>query len=445
MPKIQLTIKTSYLPKWGAYEGIRELVQNGRDAEVEHSAPLKVEWYKGTDVGQLRIENEGTTLPIKSLLLGHTTKIGRSDMIGKFGEGLKLGVLALVRAGHPVKIRNGSEVWIPSLERSDLFGEDVLTFQIEKGREEKNRVRIEVGGVTREAWDAMKPCFLFLQKPKEQEEIKTCDGTLLLGPTFKGRVYVKGIFVQTDPDLMYGYDLTDAELDRDRRMVESWNLRYKTKNILMNALNKREELFSDFSDLLENPTTETESIVDQHSTYALPEKAVDAVVARFKQKHGEDAVPVQSLSESQDVEHLGKKGVVVTKQLGAVLAKKLGDAMTVKEALRKEVLHRYGWSDLSEVEKAILSDAVALINAVEPFGIATVEVVDFRSEDLMGQFKDGRTFIAKKYLSDQDETLRILVHEVAHRQGGDGAKSHIDRVEFLWMNIVRNMRKFHAN
>jgi len=203
MAKIQLTIKTSYLPNWGAYEGVRELVQNGRDAEVEHSAPLTVDWYNDT----LRIENDGATVPIKALLLGHTTKLGNSEMIGKFGEGLKLGILALVRAGHPVKIRNGSEVWIPSIERSETFDEDVLTFRIEGGRDPKNRIRVEVGGITKEAWEKMKECFLFLSKPKKDEQVDTYSGGLLLGPKFKGRIYVKGILVQTVPVSSFGFNI----------------------------------------------------------------------------------------------------------------------------------------------------------------------------------------------------------------------------------------------
>jgi len=433
MAKIQLTIKTSYLPTWGAYEGIRELLQNGRDAEVEHSAPMRVDWRKES----LHIENDGTTLPLKALLLGHTTKEGNSQLIGKFGEGLKLGILALVRAGHPIKIRNGAEVWTPSIERSDLFDDNVLTFNIERGREPKNRVRVEIGGVTNEAWETMRECFLFLNKPKKSDIIETYNGDLLLGPKYKGRIYVKGIFVQTDPDLAFGYNLPDAQLDRDRKMVESWNLKYHTRSVFMAALNQHEDLFEQFNEMLENPTTEIETISD---TYMVPEKASQDVAAKFRAKHGENAIPVTSLSESVDIEHLGKKGVVVPKQLGVVLAKTLGDTLLVKQRLAKEETKRFGWGDLSEEERSNLSEAVSMINEVEPLSLDAVEVVEFRSEGLMGQFKDGKVFLAKKYLTDLDETLRILVHEIAHKEGLDGEKAHVNRLENIWKGIVRNLR-----
>jgi hypothetical protein len=436
MAKIQLTIKTDYLPKWGAYEGVRELVQNAKDAEVEHSAPMTIDWYNDT----LRIENEGTTLPLKALLLGHTTKLGNSEMIGKFGEGLKLGVLALVRAGHDVKIRNGEEVWIPTIERDDRFDDNVLTFKIEGGREQRNRVRIEIGGISKEAWAKMKDCFLFINKPKKNDSITTYNGSLLLGPDFKGRIYVKGIFVQTDPDAAFGYDLKEVELDRDRKMVESWNLKYHTRKVFLTAMNKKEELFAQFTEMLTTPTTETESMDASSVTYDITKEVADKVADHFRKVHGPDAVPVASLADSKDIEHFGKKGIVVSKPLGAVLAKSLGDALTVKENLKKETLKLYSWSDLTEIEQSVITGAVAMINEVETFRLDDIDVVDFRSVTMDGQFKDSRVLIAKKHLASADETLKVLVHEVAHRLGSDGSKSHVQAIEELWTGIVRNLR-----
>ena len=444
MSKIELTIKVTYLPTWGAYEGLRELLQNGQDAKVEHGAPLAVRYRK--DSGTVVIENEGCTLPHEALLLGHTSKTDRADLIGKFGEGLKLGVLALVRAGHPVRIRSGSEVWVPAIQRSEKFNADVLVFDIQKGREPKNRVAIEVSGIDSEEWARIQECFLFLGTLSDEEHVRTSSGTLLLGKRFEGRVFVKGIFVSTDPRLGFGYDLTDADLDRDRKMVSKYDLQYRTQAIWREALTRRPSLIPDFSKLLEREAADIEGIDGYNAGY-LSDETKTVLAEEFQKRHGDDALPVATLGDSQDVAHLGKKGVVVPKGLRAILEQRLGSADTNKARLREEATTRYGWHDLSADEQSHIERALFLVNAVEPVTINDVEIVDFRDEKLRGIFRgdNGRILLARKIVGDRDLSLRVLVHEVAHREGGDGEKGHVANIERIWSGIVANLTNRTAN
>lgn len=435
---VQLTIKTNYLPSWGLQEGIRELMQNARDAEVD-GYRMTVDWYND----KLRIENEGTTLPLRSLLFGETTKEGRADQIGKFGEGLKLAILALIRIKddhgnniHDVKIRSGSSVWTASIERSDIFDEMVLTIRVDEGRKPENRVRIEIDGISKRDWESMKWKFLFLTPPGEGEEIKTSYGSLLLGPKYKGKVFVKGLYVQTVHDLEFGYDLKDAELDRDRKMVESWDLGSRTKNILLEALTRWPIGLNKFVALLNSPTTEVETL---NSWDHIPDTVAAYVAKDFKDTYGENAFPVTSLEASKSLEHLGMRGVVVPRQLANVLCKTFGDASKVTESLKKEVTKTYSWSDLDDEEKQSLIENISLMNDIELVTLDIVDVVDFRSPELQGQFKDERILIARKYLKDRFETLSILIHELAHRKGGDGDKSHVSRIEHMWRDVHRKV------
>jgi hypothetical protein len=438
--KIELTIKTSYLPNWGAYEGIRELIQNGQDAKVEFGASFDVRYRK--DTGVLVVENEGCTLPHEALLFGHTTKVDRSDLIGKFGEGLKLGVLALVRAGHAVKIRSGSEVWTPKIERSEKFDADVLVFYIEKGREPKNRVQVEIGNVSEDSWDRMDDHFLFLGKVPAKAQIKTSAGTLLLGEKYKGRVYVKGIFVQNSPELHFGYDLYDAQVDRDRKMVDSYDLNSKTQNVWRSAMASQPDLIGNFIELLETEAADVAGVNEWTSTY-LSEDVKDKVAEHFVKRHGEKAIPVPSIADSAEVEHLGKKGVVCPKPLRLVLEQKLGTVADNKQKLAKETIKLYGWSELEDHEKANLERALFLVNGVTPVTLADVDIADFRDEKLLGLWKGadgGRILLARKILGKRDETLEVLVHEQAHKLGGgDGEKSHVANIERLWSGIVARL------
>lgn len=431
--KIELTIKTDYLPGWGVWQGLRELVQNARDAELELGAPMTVDWHNDT----VRIENDGATLPHEALLLGHTTKVGREELIGRFGEGLKLGILALVRAGMPVKIRSGSEVWVPTIQRSEKFNADVLVFDIQGGRKSENRVRVEVQGISKETWEGAMWKFRFLTKEPESASVVTDSGALLLGEKMKGHVFMKGIYVTTDPKLEYGYDLARGELDRDRKMVDQYDLMFRQRDILAHANAKRPDLISGFVAALEKNAPDVRGF----DTYAyVPSDVKEAVVLDFKTKHGKDAVPVRTLSESKDLDHLGKKGVVVGEALANVLS--MPTAAQVKEALREETTARYGWSDLTEEERRNLTEAIDLINlsGVAKASLDHIDVVDFRSPDLLGLFKDGRTLLSRQRLSDRNVSLMTLVHEVAHHAGSDGAKDHVATIEAIWSGIVASLR-----
>lgn len=435
--KIELTIKVDYLPEWGAYEGLRELLQNGQDAKVEMNAPLSVRYRKESST--VVIENEGSLLPHEALLLGHTTKTDRTDLIGKFGEGLKLGVLALVRAGHSVKIRSGSEVWTPSIQRSDKFNADVLVFEIGKGRSEKSRVQVEVGGIDVETWDRTKECFLFLLDPSDLDKTRvyTTYGDLLIGEKYAGKLFVKGIFVQNDPSMRYGYNFRDAEIDRDRKMIAKWDLQYKCRSIWAEAANKRPDLIEVFSQMLDQQASDLEGI-DEFSARYLPDQVKTRVVSDFKAKHGESAMPVASLSESKDIEHLGRKGVVAPKSLKAVLEAVLGTADQVKTSLKREAVKTYSWGDLGDIERGNLETAIRIISEVAPITLDDVDVIEFRDEKILGLWKDKRIMVAYKMLAERKTTMRVLVHELGHKLSseGDGTKDHTDVVETMWADIL---------
>lgn len=438
--RIELPIKTTYLPAWKTYEGIRELLQNARDAEIEHDAKMEIRHRKDTNV--LVIENDGCTIDQEALLFGHTTKLGRGDLAGKFGEGLKLAMLVLARDGHEIRIRNGSEVWVPKIERSEKFDAEVLVVYVEKGRADKKRVQVEVSGITEEDFKSTKDLFLFLCKLGKDERIQTRAGSLLFGERFKGRIYVKGIFVQHAHDLDHGYDLADAEIDRDRKMVDRWDLGYKLKSIWNDAISQRPKLAEKFVAMLEGGTADVQG-VDEFGASYLPDAVKEIAVKKFQEAYGPDALPVASLEQSQQVEHFGKKGVVCSsKPLRAVLEQKLGSAAQNGERLAKETTKLYGWHELTSEEKHSLERALFLVSAEEPIGIADVDVADFRDEKIRGLFfrDTGRIQISKSVLSDRATTLRVLVHEAAHKAGGgDGEKDHVSNIERIWSGIVARL------
>jgi len=436
MSKVELSINVAYLPSWGAWEGIRELVQNGKDAELEFGAMLEVTYLNGT----LRIENDGASMDRNVLLFGTTSKHGRSDMIGKFGEGLKLGTLALVRQGHTVKIRTGDEVWTASIARSERYDADVLYFDCVGGREPKKRVRVEIDNVSEEVWEELRERFLFITKPKKNEIVATDRGDLLLGARYRGRIFVKGIFVQRDPRLQYGYNFKHAEVDRDRKMISSWDQEYESSRIWGDAVAARPDLLDPYFELMSKGDADLKGA--EVTTSYIPREVREGVAAKFKAQFGADVVPVNNLSESHEVEHLGKRGVVVSKGLGAMLAESIGNKDALMKAAREEVTRTLAWGDMTHDQQKNLFDAIALVSMVRTgCTLDMIDVVEFRSPKLRGQYKDERILLAASVVADRDQVLATLVHEFSHKEGGDGEKAHVAAIEALWRDIVKNLRE----
>ena len=446
---LELTIKVDYLSHWGLWEGARELIQNAKDAEVELGAEMLVEYVKDTQT--LRITNTGTVLPHEALLLGHSTKAGNSDLIGKFGEGLKIGILALVRAGYKVKIRSGSEVWLPEIVDSKKFKAKVLAFDIKEGRQEEQRVRVEVAGIPEKEWDELKERFLFLKKENKRDvsqTVTTSYGDLLLQPSMLGRLYVKGIFVELDTSLMYGYNLIDADLDRDRRMLERYNRNSKLHYIWREALSKRPDLIKPFSVLLEKGAADVDGMSKWNAS-DIPSNAVDELTKEFIKLHGQTALPVKTMAESQDLEHLGRKGIVLPEKLIMLLSRNLGTVDDVKNKLKEEVIQRFSWHELTSTERTNLTDACRLVTASlarldknsTPVTLDIVDVVKFRDTTFLGMYKDWRIMVAHQHLADREETLATIVHETAHRAGGDGEHTHVATIENIWKGIVACLRE----
>jgi len=449
--KIELTIKADYLADWGMYEGVRELIQNAKDAETEMSAKMTVRHRKealpdGSPSGVLVIENEGCSLPHEALLFGHTTKSDRTDTIGKFGEGLKLGVLALVRAGHNVRIRSGSEVWVPAIVQSEKFKAKVLAITIETGRAAKSRVQVEVDGISEDQYEELRRNFLFLL-PSNEDQVTTNYGSLLLGVTYVGKLFVKGIYIQSMPKLRFGYDLTrDVNVDRDRKIVYAWDLNWRIREIWRLALAKRPDLMADFQTLLESDSADV-SAMDASSAMQFSEEVRQAVAASFRALCGENAVPVENLAECLDLEHLGKKGVLVNKAQLAMLQSVFGRPEQIAESLRNETVTSYSFSELDQGEKSHLREAMEILVGSEPdlgFTFSDIDVVSFRSPTLRGQFRDGRVLVARTELGSVVSTLAILIHEMAHKDGADGEKGHVARIEQLWRLVATSLLRLAA-
>lgn len=427
MAKIPLTIDPSYCSTWGFWEGVRELIQNAKDADEFDLFEMSIQHSPRTD--KLVVANKGVAIQASTLLLlGATSKTGSAQR-GKFGEGFALGCLALVRAGHAVTIHNGDEVWRPSIEKAEegpFAGQDLLVFQTRKLSSTRDAFSVEVEDVTKEIWAATKELFLFLEPPKTDDVVHTNNGSVLLEPRHKGRIFCKGIFVNVVDKVEYGYDLPHAQLDRDRRMVEEWDLKFKLADIMNSAHEAAPARFAPkVYEMLKKGSKEVEAI-----EYRADGKLLKALRASYEEEHG-DAIPVTTMQESRALELVGAKTVVVNNTLKNMLKRSGLDAEVESQRRRDAVKSHLAWSALTEDEAGVCTRLVELL---------TLEyaVVEFYNETLATNVIEGNKIgIARWALSAKPLFLVKAValceaqRQTRAAEGGSGEVAEVLAVALL--------------
>ena len=236
MAKYELSLVKSYVQEWTAEDAIREIIQNAIDESnrVEDNA-MSVEYDPGEKT--LIISNKKSVLTHDTLLLGNTSKATDDNMIGKFGEGYKLGILVLTRENHPVTIQNYGlkETWTARFVNSRRWKDEVLTIFTDKSqiwnKPPHNNLSFVINNVDQMMYDEVVKKTLFLKDIYRGEYVednyaKTSYGNILFEESEKGRVYVNGLFVTTLEDLKYGYDIKTKyiEIGRDRNLIDSYKI-----------------------------------------------------------------------------------------------------------------------------------------------------------------------------------------------------------------------------
>jgi hypothetical protein len=454
MPEIELTLAADAYPEWeGLWEGIRETLQNGKDAEIQYDAPMSVTYDEKK--GILYVDNEGCVIPHEALLLGHTTKAAKSGLAGKFGEGLKIGLLCLVRSGHEVIIRSGSEVWTPRIKQSSIFKANVLAVRIDGGRKESKRVRVEIHDVDASDWATYRRRFLFLDE-KERGEIIAVngEGDILLAPHQKGRLYVRGIFVCCKPDMHVGYNFTsdDVQVDRDRKMVEDFDLKWRIRRMWQYAANgawckKQEDAKRARAQLVEMVFENADDVAgfDGMGSY-LDAQTKEDIAERFASTYGNDAHPVTNVGDAIELDKVGRVGVQVPKVLAGIVETKLGTVASVKEKSKHEVVKVHSLRDLTVDERNAFLRAWAiaeLAEVVSPEDMNIMSIVDFREgARTVGHYEmvEGAVSvaIAKSELTHWSKALEVILHEFAHKAtpGADHNATFLDYLESAWRKCI---------
>jgi len=297
----------------------------------------------------LCINSKASVLERNSLLFGSSSKQADEDTIGKFGEGYKLAMMVLLRGGFEVTVFNYEkrEIWIPSMQYSEIFEQNVLSIEIKEWNCPEifdvpaNTLSFQIMGITPEHMEKITETNLHI--PRAITLMDADQGKILTDEDQQARLYVNGLFVETSKTkLTYGYNFHPRyiALNRDRRTIDSFELTWLTSQ--MWAQSKEYGLILA---MLKDNAKDVESIPyhiykDCHlSGYALKQ---------FREEHGENAVPVVSQEEYDLILAFGlykpvfcpealKKIIYYSSEFSAPVDPRPGRP-SVKETIRKKLL-----------------------------------------------------------------------------------------------------------
>lgn len=421
MAKLQLTITPDYCPSWGVYEGVREILQNGLDSQDDGHALTVQAPTEAKPV--LVIANKGARLDRSNWLLGVTSKQDNKRR-GMWGEGLKIGTLALVRLGRKVTIINDDETWMPSIEDSQEFGKPVLTISTRQRSKGTGEFRVEIE-LTPAEWSTYRSFFLAFSSPTN---VIACEGIgkILLDPEHQGRVFIKGIHVKDQDDLSAGFDFEQAQTDRDRRMLDIFDIKHHCARLWIHALERGLVTAKDLLERMVNDALDTHSL--RYSYMSSDTRAL--LGSAFLDCYGEKAMPVTSLQQARELEHFGIRGILVPEQAAECLA---GDARlnlnSTLKTLRHSVSQVIQWSDMSSSEKDVYSSVIDLVSrAADTLDYAELasrlRIVEFNRPELLGTHIEGKIQVSRCALESFEKFVTVLVHELAHDRGSDGDVRH---------------------
>jgi hypothetical protein len=261
----ELPIARTYVRHWGMAEAVREIIQNAIDSD----SPFEYEFAGST----LTVRSRFATLPTSTLLLGATSKADATDKIGSFGEGYKIALLVLTRAGYQVRVLNGERVWTPSFQHSRQFDAEVLCIEDTAAPAKNEGITFEIAGLSPDDIAQVRESCLHMQNDLG-EVMTTSYGRILRARP--GRLYVGGLFV-CKTELKFGYDMKPEHLtlERDRQTVSSFDLLWLAKNMWFET-----ERWDEIADLIGQEVKDME-----YAEHGAPELVKEACYRAFRAKH----------------------------------------------------------------------------------------------------------------------------------------------------------------
>lgn len=368
--KYELSISTDYVPDWTYIEAIREIFQNALDNEIANPEN-KMGFDYDEENQRLTVSNKTSVLNPESLLLGSSTKRDDKDTIGKHGEGYKIAFMVLLREGKDIKVYNygAREIWETRLVKAKRYNNRLVpTIFINKqaiwNKIPNSDLTITIDNITPEEYSELVNKNLHLRDNVNYFEVPE-NGRILIDKEEKGNIYVKGLFVCRNKDIEYGYDFepTLIELDRDRKLVDTFNIAWQSSAMWRYAFAKdfkRDEVIrmikegkEDTKYIKQRTWTFNSGIVEGNT---IEELLADELAKDFLENHGENSIPVKDNRELTLVNQSKAKPVLVNEVVSEYIRQ--STAVRVMEVPQEETLREQFQKLLDDIESKLTDEEV---------------------------------------------------------------------------------------
>lgn len=232
--------------------------------------------------------------------------------------------------------------------KSRRYKVPILTFFTEQyliKRLKHQNLVVEVESITREEWLEIVKSNLHLQAGVNY--IETSRGRILTNKDQAGRIYVNGLFVRYEKDMEYGYDILPQflKLDRDRKMVSSFDLQWFTGK-MWQEVKEPERIV----EIAAKGSGDAKFMGTQ--MYTEMEEASKVALAKFREEYGDKAIPVRGQSELDHVQETYEdaKPVIVneTYQKLIITAPEYKVTAKIKPTYSKEDMLRMWFSKIKD-------------------------------------------------------------------------------------------------
>lgn len=416
------------LENWSKADALREIISNALDEQILSSTkPISI--YKDNNVWHIRDFGRGIQY-VHFTQNENKEKLQASNLIGKFGVGLKDALAVLYR--HHCSVTINSKYNTITTKMAQKSGFDIQTLHAEfKDSTDNEMVGTDfaICGISDADMEEAKQRFLIFTKLTLLEitkygEVYACEGNNQI-PS----IYINGVKVAEEKNFMFNYNITSMNaqirkaLNRERSNVGRTAYADTVKNILKSCKEDAVllKLVNDLQNRMLGTNKDETAWVDvaTHAAKTLNENG-NVVFMTPLQRAGLTAQQVEILEQS------GKKLVMVTDDVFGKIKGNVETFETVYKVYNDSFQYKFvDYHDLSSAEQYVFNLHNQIISYLKPaFKICSnIKVseniqIGLLGADTLGAYDENtKTIIIKRSaLSDAKTFCGVLAHELCHHQ-----------------------------